>query len=165
MPQEKSAGAVIFRMVGGVPHYLLLHYPSGHWEFAKGHIEKGEKPEAAARREIQEETGITDIQLLPGFKQYAKYFFRKNYDLIGEAKKTAPWVFKLVVFYLAETVVEKVMISNEHKGFAWLPFEEAFKKLTFKNAKALLAKANDFVISAKGLSNSQSDSKGTGVNL
>ncbi len=151
MPQEKSAGAIIYRMINGVPHYLLLHYHSGHWEFAKGHIEKGEKPEDAARREIAEETGIKNISLVPGFKEYSKYFFKKSYDLEGEAKKKAPWVFKLVVFYLAKTNTEDVKISSEHKGFLWLPYEQAVKKLTFKNAKELLKKANDFITSTKGL--------------
>ena len=103
MPRENSAGAIIFRMVDNIPYYLLLHYPSGHWEFTKGHIEKGENPEDAARREIEEETGIKDIKIIPGFKEYSKYFFRKSYDLVGEAKKKAPWVFKLVVFLLAKT--------------------------------------------------------------
>lgn len=145
MPKEKSAGAIIFRLVDGVPHYLLLHYPSGHWEFAKGHIEEGEKPEEAAKREIREETGIENITLIPGFKEYSKYFFKKSYDLKGEAKKLAPWVFKLVVFYLGQTHTEDVKISYEHKGFVWLPFKAAVKKLTFKNAKELLKKADDFI--------------------
>jgi len=146
MPKEKSAGAIIFRIVNGVPHYLLLHYPSGHWEFAKGHIEEGESVEEAAFREIKEETGIIDLKIIPGFKEYAKYFFRKSYDLVGEAKKKAPWVFKLVVFLLAETKTEEVKISKEHKGFLWLPFETAFKRVTYKNAKELLEKANDYVV-------------------
>lgn len=151
MPKEKSAGAIIFRIVGNEPHYLLLHYPSGHWEFAKGHIEDGENPEEAAKREIKEETGIKDSKLMPEFKEYTKYFFRKNYGLEGKAKKTAPWVFKLVIFYLAETKTENVKISHEHKGFAWMPYHQAFKKLTYKNAKNLLIKANDYVISGKGI--------------
>jgi len=151
MPRENSAGAIIFRVVDGVPHYLLLHYPSGHWEFAKGHIEKDEQPEEAAKREIAEETGIDDITLIPGFKEYSKYFFKKSYDLVGEAKKKAPWVFKLVVFYLAQTDEQEVKISHEHKGFAWLPYAEAIKKLTYKNAKELLKKANDYVVSGKGI--------------
>lgn len=151
MPQEKSAGAIIYVMKNNIPHYLLLHYPSGHWEFAKGHIEKGEKPEDAAKREIEEETGITDLKVTPGIKEYTKYFFRKSYGLEGEAKKKAPWVFKLVVFYLAETRTEEVRISKEHKGFAWLPYEHAVKKLTYKNAKKLLKKFNDYVISKKGI--------------
>ncbi len=151
MPQEKSAGAIIYRMKDGVAHYLLLHYPSGHWEFAKGHIEKGECPEATARREIAEETGITDLRIVPGFKEYAKYFFKKSYDLTGEAKKKAPWVFKLVVFFLAETATENVKISPEYKGFAWLPYEEAVKKLTYKNAKELFNKAHDYLVSTKSI--------------
>jgi bis(5'-nucleosidyl)-tetraphosphatase len=150
MPKEKSAGAIIYILKNNVPHYLLLHYPSGHWEFAKGHIEQEEKPEAAARREIQEETGISDITIIPGFKEYIKYFFKNNYDLKKEDKQKAPWVFKLVVFYLAQTHTEDVIISQEHTGFIWLPYEQAIKKLTFKNAKELLKKAND-VVSKKGL--------------
>ena len=150
MPREKSAGAIIFRIENNVPHYLLVHYESGHWEFAKGHIEDGEKPEDAARREIAEETGIKDIKIIPGFKEYIKYFFRNNYNLKKEDKNKAPWIFKLVVFYLAQTNTKEVNISEEHTGFVWLPYQEASKKLTFKNAKNLLKKANE-LISAKSV--------------
>lgn len=146
MPKEKSAGAIIFRMVDGAPYYLLLHYHSGHWEFAKGHIEEGENFEKTIRREVQEETGIKDLKIISGFKEYSKYFFRKSYDLAGEAKKKAPWVFKLVVFFLAKTKTEEVIISKEHIGFAWLPFDQAVKKTTYKNAKELLKKAHDYII-------------------
>ena len=153
MPKEKSAGAIIYKIKNNTPYYLLLHYPSGHWEFAKGHIEEGEDPEMAAKREIEEETGITDITIVPGFKEYIKYFFRDNYDLKKEDKHNAPWIFKLVVFYLAKTSAEEVIISDEHSEFLWLPYEKAFKKLTFKNAKSILKKADDY-ISKQGLLNS-----------
>lgn len=149
MPRENSAGAIIYRMVKGEPHYLLLHYPSGHWEFAKGHIEEGENVEQTIKREVQEETGIADLEIIPGFKENSKYFFRKSYGLKGEAKKIAPWVFKLVVFLLAQTQTENVTLSKEHIGFAWLPIKDAVKKITFKNAKTLLRKANDYVMERK----------------
>lgn len=145
MPKEKSAGALIYRMEDNVPHYLLLHYHSGHWEFAKGHIEDGESSQDAALREVEEETGIKDLKIITGFKEYIKYFFRNNYDLKKEDKNKAPWIFKLVVFYLAKTNTSNVSLSDEHIGFAWLPYKEAFKKLTFKNAKNLLKKANDIL--------------------
>jgi len=135
----------------GIPYYLLLHYFSGHWEFPKGHIEKGETEEETVKREIFEETGINDIKIIPGFKKYIKYFFRQYKDKVsgyplGQDRKAGktPWVFKLVVFFIAETKTKEVKISSEHKGFLWLPIEEAIKKTTFKNSKILLKEADDF---------------------
>ena len=155
MPQEKSAGAIIFKMTNGIPYYLLLHYLSGHWEFAKGHVEPGETEEQTVHREIKEETGIDDIIIISGFKEYIKYFFRNNYGLKKEEKAKAPWIFKLVVFYLAQTTKEQVILSDEHTGFIWLSHQEALKKLTFKNAKNILTKAhnylNDHLISTKSV--------------
>ncbi|OIO45197.1 MAG: hypothetical protein AUJ24_00785, partial [Parcubacteria group bacterium CG1_02_36_42] len=131
MPIEKSAGAVIFRKEGNKIYYLLLHYPSNakapreYWDFPKGHIEKGEKIEETVKREVKEETGLKDIKLIEGFKEWIKYFFKfkgKN-------------IFKIVTFFLAETKTKTVKVSFEHIGFKWLPYEEAIEKLTFKNAK------------------------------
>ena len=141
MPIEKSAGAVIFRKEGGKIYYLLLHYPSNakapreYWDFPKGHIEKGENLEETAKREVEEETGLKDIKLIEGFKEWIKYFFKfkgKN-------------IFKIVTFFLAETKTKEVKVSFEHIGFKWLPYEEAIEKLTFKNAKEILKKANEFI--------------------
>ena len=61
-------------------------------------------------------------------------------------KKKPSWIFKLVVFFVAETNTKEVKLSAEHIGFAWLPIEEAIKKTTFKNSKKLLKEANDFVL-------------------
>src|ERR1035437_5062515 len=98
MPKEKSAGAIIYRRENNNIYYLLLHYPSGHWEFPKGHIEGKESEEETLRREVLEETGIEDIRILLGFKKYIKYFFRQYKDRISEEDKTIgkiPWIFKL----------------------------------------------------------------------
>lgn len=140
-----------------MPHYLLLHYaPSepgkrGQWGFAKGHVEQGETEIEAAKREIAEETGIKDLKITPGFKEIEKYFFKRSYGLEGEARKKAPWIFKLVVFFLAETKTKEIKISDEHIGFVWLPIDEAIKKTTFKNSKKLLKEANEFIIQRKNL--------------
>lgn len=135
MPVEKSAGAVIFRKEKDTIKYLLLHYELGHWDLPKGHIEKKEKPEQAAAREVEEETGIKNIEFIPGFKETIKYFYKR------EGKN----FFKIVVFFLAQTKAEKVKISYEHKGFKWLPYEKALGQLTFQNAKNILKKANGFL--------------------
>lgn len=155
MPKEKSAGAIIFRKENGKNYYLLLHYaPSepgkhGHWGFAKGHVEQGETDEETARREVAEETGIKDLKIILGFKELEKYFFRRNYGLEGEARKKAPWVFKLVVFFIAETKTKNIIISDEHVGFLWLEFEDALKKISFKNSKELIKKANEYILKQK----------------
>lgn len=135
MPVEKSAGAVIFRKEKDTIKYLLLHYEAGHWDLPKGHIEKGENLEEAARREIEEETGIKDIKFISDFKETIKYFYKRD------SKK----FFKIVVFFLAQTKTKDVKISYEHQGFKWLPYEKAREQLTFRNAKDVLKKANDFL--------------------
>jgi len=149
MPRENSAGVLIFRKENGKTFYLLLHYPAinrkgGHWEFPKGHIEAGENEEAAAKRETEEETGIKDLKIIPGFKEYIKYIFKAKSDPKIKNKKPA-WIFKLVVFFIAETKTKEIKLSPEHIGFDWLEFEEAYKKITYKNSKELLKRANNFI--------------------
>lgn len=140
MPIEKSAGAVVFRKNKEIK-YLLLHYPTGsrtskdYWDLPKGHIEKGEKPMVTAKREIAEETGLKDVGFIDGFKETIKYFFK------WEGKS----ILKFVTFYLAEAKTKDVKISWEHIGFQWLPYQEALGQLTFKNAKEILKKANQFL--------------------
>lgn len=153
MPREKSIGAVIFRKENNKVYYLILHYHSGHWEFARGHGEEGEEEKKTALREIKEETGLEDLKIIPGFREYSKFFFRRTYGLTGEAKKKAPWIFKLVVLYLAETKTKDIEISKEHKGYAWLIYDDAHKKL-IKGAKVVLKKANEFIVSGKNIQSS-----------
>jgi len=156
MPREKSAGAIIFRREDNGIYYLLLrHNPSrpeqkrgGHWDLPKGHIEVGESELETVKREVKEETGIGDIKIIPGFKETIKYFFRQYRENVSEKdrkKGKTPWVFKAVVFYLAETKTKEIKISPEHKAARWLPYSAALEQLTFKNAKNILAKANDYL--------------------
>lgn len=137
---EKSAGAIIYRREADKNYYLLLHYPvrslktkREYWDLPKGHIEKGEVIKDTVKREVREETGLTDIMFKEGFREKIRYFLTK------EGKK----VFKTVVFLLAETKSKDIKISDEHIGFKWLAYEEALKKLTYKNARNILEKANN----------------------
>lgn len=147
---ERSAGAVIFRMEKGRPLYLLLHYDAGHWDFAKGHIEKGEETEDTVRRETKEESGIGDLHFVQGFKETIRYWMRPRKTIHGVKTKQPSskqrGVLKFVVFYLAETKTSDVILSFEHKGYVWLLYEDAVKKATYKNAKDILKKANRFLM-------------------
>lgn len=64
---EHSCGIVVFRNENGIRCYLLLHYPSGHWDFPKGHVEEREKRHETALRELEEETGISNLQFVENF--------------------------------------------------------------------------------------------------
>ena len=135
--REKSIGAVVFHKKNFETKFLLLKYTAGHWDFPKGHVEPNETDEETFWREFEEETAITKKQakILPGYTQRITYFYNRD-------EKT---IFKEVILLLVETTTEKVIISPEHKDFAWLPFEEAMKKATFEAAKNALKKARDFL--------------------
>lgn len=139
MIKEKSAGAVIFRREAGKIKYLLLHYESGHWDFPRGHIERGETEEETARREIREETGIKKLDFLPGFRLAHSWFYRKRFDTKTVLSN------KTAILFLAETKTHQVKISSEHIGYQWLSFDKAMKQLTFDNSKKILEKADKFL--------------------
>ncbi|MEO9308752.1 MAG: NUDIX domain-containing protein [Nitrososphaera sp.] len=135
---ERSAGIVLFCEKNGSKLFLLLHYPSGHWDFIKGRIEKDEKLKEAALREAREETGITDIQFIDGFEEKIQY----TYQFDGRP------VRKQVVFFLAKTNTTDVNLSDEHHDYLWLDFDAALEKTTYQNAKDLLRKAKNLVFAS-----------------
>ncbi len=134
MPMEFSSGAVVFRK-GRKVLYLLLLYGKGHWDFPKGHIEKGESQQETAVRETLEETGIADLKFVDSFKEKIGYFFRQDKKLIH----------KEVTYFLAETKTSKVVLSFEHKGYEWLPIEEALERVTYRSSREVLKKADEFL--------------------
>ena len=133
--EETSAGAVIFRKTENGNSYLLLHYPSGHWDFVKGKMESGETPRETAIREAKEETGISDLLFMDGFEETIEYNFQHE----------GTPIHKKVLFYLAESKTEDITISHEHQDFVWLKFNEAIQKTTYQNAKTILTKANELI--------------------
>ena len=135
MKNEQSAGIVFFRKIQDKINFLVLNYPSGHWDLVKGHIENDEDPKDTAIRESKEETGITDIKFIDGFKEEIEYYFQYNNENIH----------KKVIFFLSETKQNKIVLSDEHLDFIWLDFNDAMKKITFETAKSVVKKANDLL--------------------
>ena len=76
MKKERSAGIVLFLEKSEGNRYLLLNYPTGHWDFVKGKIEHGETEHQTALRETKEETGISDLEFIDGFKENINYNFQ-----------------------------------------------------------------------------------------
>ncbi|MDX1441052.1 MAG: NUDIX domain-containing protein [Nitrosopumilaceae archaeon] len=135
MIEEKSSGVVIFRRENNEILFLLLHYPSGHWDFVKGKMENDETSRETAIRETKEETGIEDVKFLEGFEEWIEY----NFQYEGEL------VHKQVVFFLGETQTKHIKISHEHLNYTWMDYLTAMDKTTFDNAKTVLSKSYEFL--------------------
>jgi 8-oxo-dGTP pyrophosphatase MutT (NUDIX family) len=133
--REKSCGAVIYVNNQEKTRYLLLNYTAGHWDFVKGNMEVNESEKQTVTRELMEETGIANAEFIEGFRESISYFYRRQ----------GLTVSKEVVFYLIESQTEKVKLSFEHINFMWLDYQAAMEKLTFKNAKETLQKAQTYL--------------------
>ena len=134
MLEERSAGVVLFNRAEGL-QFLVLKYPSGHWDFVKGNIEQGEKEEETVKRELFEETGINSITLHKGINEKVEYhYYKKN-------KR----VHKIVSYYLAETKQKDVKISFEHLDYKWEGYDNVLKLITFDNSKDILRKGSQLI--------------------
>ena len=145
MYDEISAGAVLYLVdENSEIMYLILNYNYGHWDFPKGNMEIGETEIDTVFREVSEETGIEDLQIINGFRQQISYKYRKKSKLVNKA----------VIYYLAGTKSKKVILSFEHINFEWQTFDQAILKLSFENSKRVLRMANEFLITTENVKKS-----------
>ena len=134
---EKSCGIVLFNS----DEFLLIQHPTksngdeGHWDFPKGHVEGNETELETSKRELIEETGIVNFRLFDGFRHRIEYNFQKGNEMVP----------KEVIFFLAESNTKEVELSSEHQNFVWLNKDLAHNKLTYTNAKEVLAAVKIFL--------------------
>jgi len=114
--QIRAAGAVVFRRTpNGIKLLVLRAY--NNWDFPKGLVEHGEDQLSAAKREVKEETGLTDV----------------DYPFGDEFRETVPYAAnKIARYYLAETDQHDIELPistklgrPEHHEFRWVGFDEA----------------------------------------
>jgi 8-oxo-dGTP pyrophosphatase MutT (NUDIX family) len=132
--RETSAGGVVVRRTGGVPHYLLIHDGHRNWGFPKGHVDPGEGPEEAARREVREETGLADLGA-QGPLGCIDWYFRHGGRLIH----------KYCHFFLF-TSSEGDPVPQGDEGIAactWLVYDDARARLTHANSRRILSQARE----------------------
>jgi len=138
--EERAAGFVLFRTLHQQRQYLLLrHRDGGHWAFPKGRLEPQEDEIEAALRETFEETGISQLLPVAGFRETTSYTVRRN----GQEKA------KTVAYFLAEARECDVVLSAEHTDYQWLDLTEAAARLTFDSSHRILMKA-DTLLEASG---------------
>jgi bis(5'-nucleosidyl)-tetraphosphatase len=123
-----SAGVVVVRREGDVWHYLLLR-AYNYWDFSKGVVEAGEDPREAACREVEEETGLTDL------------VFSWGHDY----QETPPYgKGKIARYYVAETRQDTIILPvspelgrPEHHEYRWVSYQEACGLLVPRVARIL----------------------------
>lgn len=161
MPREISAGIIVYRKTPKGLKFLILYHGHNYWNFPKGKIESEEKSFPAALREVREETGLVRhlLKFNNYFKTYEKFTFWRT---IGGKKIK---IFKIVIFYLAETRQKLIKISDEHEGYGWFTYKEAVEILSrYKDSQRILKQAYEFLRS-KNLPNSQKYSSRQDLNL
>ena len=131
--QEVSAGGVVFRHAAGGPLFLLIRDSYDNWGFPKGHLEAGEIAEAAALREVVEETGLAHVESR-GELRTIDWYFRFRGRLIH----------KVCHFFLMETAHDATSPQRTEGITAcrWAPFPEAMRLVSYANAREVLEHAH-----------------------
>jgi 8-oxo-dGTP pyrophosphatase MutT (NUDIX family) len=169
MAREISAGGVVLRLISGVWHVALIETQKSEPEkkvpkketlkpaaesagtprkrsralFAlpKGLVDAGEKPQAAAVREVLEETGVVAEPITKLADN--KYVYVRTW---GDGER----VFKIVSFYLMRYVSGEIdnLASDmriEVKRALWVPLADTAGQLAYSNERKVLRQAQDFL--------------------
>jgi len=135
--RETSAGGVVFRRdADSSVRYLLIRDSYQNWGFPKGHLEAGEPPADAARREVAEETGLGDL-LLHGPIQVIDWYFRFR-------GKT---IHKYCHFFLFESK-QGDLVPQLDEGITdcmWRSLSESLETISYDNARGVLERAAEMV--------------------
>lgn len=150
---EKSVGGIVFVEEAGIKKFLLLKYRSGQWDFPKGHSEKGENEKETLFREILEETGLSEMDVIDGFRISNRFFYvaRRNEYEERIRKGLGTNIFKKVVYYIAQVKKTGVVLNFENKAYVWADFDKAMNMLGNKDSKRMFKKAYNF-LNKRGLS-------------
>ncbi len=136
-PTEVSAGGVVLRRGADGVEVCLIN-DGRYWGLPKGNVEPGERAEDTALREIAEETGLDrgTLQIRASLPT-SEYVYRRGGRLI----------FKRVHHFLVEAAgpAELKPDPGEVAEAAWLSFDDALARVTFRDTVLALREARAIV--------------------
>ena len=114
----------------GVPLFLILKNRRGFWGFPQGHKERGESDVQTLSREVEEETGIENINIISFIGTIRYYYFKQD------GMKS----HKEVKFYFATSTTKEIIISNEHESYKWVTFDDVLDILSHRQLRIIFFK-------------------------
>lgn len=123
--REPTAGGVVWRRVnGGKIEILLIQDAKERWTIPKGHIEDGENAAQTAEREINEETGLKEMEL-QGWLGKINFRYRRQQSLV---------LMTTEIFLVhAKGDTDDVKPEEWMKGIKWFPATEALERIEYED--------------------------------
>ena len=110
--------------------YLLIKakigVPKGLWNNPGGRKDEGESIEQATVREVKEETGLENVQILGRTKEWIAY------DWPDEARKKKGFIGQRQIYFVGfveDEEILKLTPSKEFAGFKWASWEEVMSNV------------------------------------
>lgn len=131
--REPTSGGIVFRHAElSELEILLIQDSKNRWTIPKGHIEEGETAVQTARREIGEEAGLHDVDML-GWLGKIHFRYRRVEKL----------VLMTTQIYLVRVRTSGDEIEKEEwmNGIRWFPFNEALDLIEYEDIAKLMLKA------------------------
>jgi 8-oxo-dGTP pyrophosphatase MutT (NUDIX family) len=133
--EEHSAGGVVYRPAAGGWEVLLVERKRyNDWSLPKGHLEPGETPEAAALREIEEETGIQG-RIAGGPLGTLRY------PITGRSGRPTTKVVTHFLVAALDPTAAPAPQPGEVDTVRWVPLAEAAALLPWANDQEMIARA------------------------
>lgn len=131
--KEYSAGGIITKVEDGDIKVLLVEHLNGTFVFPKGHVEKGETFEEAAKREISEEVGLKNIII-------GKKLGIIKRGPIKQEKKPA----KDIIMFKVE-VKKYFHFQNTQESYGWFKIDEVICNLRYEEDKLFFQNIKSFL--------------------
>lgn len=127
--REPTAGGIVYRNANGIVEILMIRDSKGRWTIPKGHIEEGETARRTAEREVREETGLQEMNVLDWLGKI-NFRYRRSNSLV---------LMTTEIFLIeAKGDTNKLKPEKWMTNLGWLPSADALDKIEYEDIGKLI---------------------------